>query len=144
MVYDELTAEENLSFFAKLLKIDNRTERVAELLREVGLAERKDSLVRTFSRGMRQRVAIARALLAAPSLLLFDEPATGLDLEASAWLTEHLRNVRDRGCTIVMSLHGESEVAGLATRGVRLDAGTVAADTCSGATFQSVFTFAGG
>jgi heme exporter protein A len=144
MVYDELTAEENLLFFAELLGVTNRKARVEELLSEVGLGERRDSLVRTFSRGMRQRVAIARALLADPKLLLFDEPATGLDLEATAWLTAHLRSLRDRGCTILMSLHGESEVARLATRAVRLDAGSVLADTRSGATFQSVFTFAGG
>ena len=144
MVYDELTAKENLVFFAKLLGVANRQQRVDELLREVGLGERKDSLVRTFSRGMRQRVAIARALLADPSLLLFDEPATGLDPEATLWLTGHLAKLRDSGCTILMSLHGESEVARLATRAVRLDAGSVVADTRSGATFQSVFSFAGG
>lgn len=144
MVYDELTAEENLLFFAKLLDVANRRQRVDQLLREVGLGERKDSLARTFSRGMRQRVAIARALLANPPLLLFDEPATGLDPEATIWLTGHLAKLRDAGCTILMSLHGESEVARLATRAVRLDAGSVVADTRSGATFQSVFTFAGG
>lgn len=144
MVYDELTAEENLLFFAKLLGVNHRWQRVDELLGEVGLSQRKDSLVRTFSRGMRQRVAIARALLATPSLLFFDEPATGLDPEATTWLTGQLRKLRDSGCTILMSLHGESEVARLATRGVRLDAGSVVADTRSGATFQSVFTFAGG
>jgi ABC-type multidrug transport system ATPase subunit len=143
MVYDELTAEENLLFFAKLLGVNHRRQRVDELLGEVGLSQRKDSLVRTFSRGMRQRVAIARALLATPSLLFFDEPATGLDPEATTWLTGQLRKLRDSGCTILMSLHGESEVARLATRGVRLDAGSVVADTRSGATFQSVFTFAG-
>jgi heme ABC exporter ATP-binding subunit CcmA len=144
MVYDELTAEENLLFFAKLLGVGNRRQRVEQLLSEVGLGERKDSLVRTFSRGMRQRVAIARALLADPSLLLCDEPATGLDSEATTWLTGHLRKLRDSGCTILMSLHGESEVARLATRAVRLDSGSVVSDTRSGATFQSVFTFAGG
>ena len=144
MVYDELTAEENLLFFAKLLDVANRRQRVDELLREVGLGERKHSLARTFSRGMRQRVAIARALLANPPLLLFDEPATGLDPEATIWLTGHLAKLRDAGCTMLMSLHGESEVARLATRAVRLDAGSVVADTHSGATFQSVFTFAGG
>jgi len=143
MVYDELTAEENLLFFAKLQDVEHPKARVESLLCEVGLAERKDSLVRTFSRGMRQRVAIARALLAQPSLLLFDEPGTGLDVESSAWLVEHLRKLRDSGCTILMSLHGESEIAQLSTRGVRLDAGSVVADTHSGATFQSVFSLAG-
>jgi heme exporter protein A len=144
MVYDELTAAENLTFFAKLLGVTNRKDRVAELLREVGLGERRDAMVRTFSRGMRQRVAVARALLAAPSLLLLDEPATGLDVEGTAWLTEHLRKLRDSGCTIVMSLHGESEVARLASRAVRLEGGSIVADTRSGATFQSIFSFAGG
>ncbi len=144
MVYDELSAEENLLFFAKLLGVRDRQARVTELLSQVGLSERKDSLVRTFSRGMRQRVAIARALLAEPELLLFDEPATGLDPEATDWLTEHLRRHRDQGCTILMSLHGESDMARLATRAVRLEAGTVVADTRSGATFQSIFSFAGG
>ena len=144
MVYDELSAEENLLFFAKLLRVANRAQRVEQLLREVGLSERKDSLLRTFSRGMRQRVAIARALLASPSLLLFDEPATGLDPEATAWFKERLRMLRDTGSTILMSLHGESEVAQLASRAVRLEAGSVVADTCSGATFQSIFSFTGG
>jgi heme exporter protein A len=143
MVYDELSAQENLMFFAQLLGVKNRKERVSVLLREVGLAERKDSLVRTFSRGMRQRVAIARALLAEPSLLLFDEPATGLDSEATAWLTGHLAKLRDSGCTILMSLHGESDVARLATRAMRLEAGSVALDTRTGATFQSIFVVAG-
>ena len=144
MVYDELTAEENLLFFAKLLGVTNRQKRVAELLFEVGLDERKDSLIRTFSRGMRQRVAIARALLANPSLLLFDEPVTGLDPEATSWLIGRLRKLRDDGRTIMMSLHGESDVARLATRAVLLEAGSVVADTRTGATFQSVFSFTGG
>lgn len=144
MVYDELTAEENLLFFAKLQGIERHKERVAHLLREVGLDERKDSLVRTFSRGMRQRVAIARALLAEPSLLLFDEPGTGLDTESGVWLTRQLRKLRDSGCTILMSVHGESEMARLATRGLRLEAGSVIADTRRGAMFQSIFAVPGG
>lgn len=139
MVYDELTAEENLFFFAKLQSVDNPKKRVAELLGEVGLEARRDSVVRTFSRGMRQRVAIARALLARPSLLLFDEPGTGLDAESGGWLTSQMRKLRDSGCTILMSLHGESEMAQLATRAIRLDAGGVIADTRRGAMFQSIF-----
>jgi heme ABC exporter, ATP-binding protein CcmA len=143
MVYDELTAVENLIFFAKLQGVSEAKTCADELLREVGLEDRKDSLVRTFSRGMRQRVAIARALLAQPSLLLFDEPATGLDAESNAWLTEHLRKLRDTGCTILMSLHGESALAHLATRAIRLEGGGVIADTQRGAMFQSIFAAAG-
>jgi heme ABC exporter ATP-binding subunit CcmA len=143
MVYDELTAQENLIFFAKLQGVAEPKTRAHELLREVGLYDRKDSLVRAFSRGMRQRVAIARALLAQPSLLLFDEPGTGLDAESNAWLAEHLRKLRDAGCTILMSLHGDSELARLATRAIRLEGGGVIADTRRGAMFQSIFAAAG-
>jgi heme exporter protein A len=144
MVYDELTAEENLLLFAKLQGIAEPAARAESLLREVGLLERRGSLVRTFSRGMRQRVAIARALLNQPSVLLFDEPATGLDPQGITWLAESIRQMRDSGRSILMSLHGESEISALATRAVRLDAGSVVADTKTGASLHSILTFAGG
>jgi heme exporter protein A len=143
MVYDELTAEENLLLFEKLQGIAEPAARVEALLQEVGLFERKDSLVRTFSRGMRQRLAIARALLNEPAVLLLDEPATGLDPQGIAWLADSLRRFRDAGRTILMSLHGESEISALATRAIRLDAGLVVADTRTGANLRSILTFAG-
>jgi heme exporter protein A len=143
MVYDELTAEENLVLFARLLGIAKPAARAATLLAEVGLAERRSSLVRAFSRGMRQRMAIARALLNEPAVLLLDEPATGLDPQGVSWLAEALRGMRDAGRTIVMSLHGESEISSLATRAVRLEAGSVMADTRTGGSLSSILTFAG-
>ena len=142
MVYDELTAEENLVLFSRLQGIAAPAERVNALLREVGLWERRSSLVRTFSRGMRQRVAIARALLNQPAVLFLDEPATGLDPEGITWLANTLRRMRDDGRTILMSVHGESDISALATRAVRLDAGSVVADTTLGANLHSILTFA--
>jgi heme exporter protein A len=142
MVYDELTAEENLLLFAKLQGIAGPAARAELLLREVGLLERRNSLVRTFSRGMRQRVAIARALLNEPAVVLFDEPTTGLDPQGVAWFVEKLRGLRDSGRTILMSLHGESEISNLSTRAIRLDAGSVVADTRTGANFRSIVSFA--
>jgi heme exporter protein A len=142
MVYDELSAEENLVLFAKLQNADNPAARAEDLLREVGLFERRDSLVRTFSRGMRQRIAIARALIHRPSVLLFDEPATGLDPLGITWLANTLREIHRAGGTILMSLHGESEVSALATRAVHIDAGKIIADTnTGGASLHSVLTF---
>jgi heme exporter protein A len=142
MVYDELTAEENLLLFAKLQGIVEPAVRAETLLREVGLEDRRNSLARTFSRGMRQRVAIARALLNEPAVLLLDEPTTGLDPQGVSWFAQTLRHLRDSGRTILISLHGESEVSTLATRAIRLDAGAVVADTRTGANFRSILAFA--
>ncbi len=143
MVYDELSAEENLLLFARLQEIAEPAARAETLLQEVGLIERRGSLVRTFSRGMRQRVAIARALLNEPSILLLDEPATGLDPQGVTWFAETLRRMRDAGRTILMSLHGESEISSLATRAIRLDDGSAVADTRAGASLQAILMLAG-
>ena len=142
MVYDELTAEENLLLFARLQGIAKPAARTERLLGEVGLMDRRNSLVRTFSRGMRQRVAIARALLSEPPVVLLDEPTTGLDPQGARWFAQTVRQLRDSGRTILMSLHGESEVSTLATRAIRLDAGAIVADTRTGANFRSILAFA--
>lgn len=104
MLYPDLTAEENLLFYAQLYGVENPQKRVLELLEAVGLKHRRMDVVRTFSRGMTQRVSIARALVNDPSVVLLDEPYAGLDPHAVEIFDELLASVRqDR--TFVMVSH---------------------------------------
>jgi heme exporter protein A len=116
LLYGDLTAQENLLFFARMYSIPQPDKRIAEVLQLVGLANRKSDLVRTFSRGMQQRLAIGRAVLHDPEVMLFDEPHTGLDQDACSMLDSVLREVAARGRTVVMTSHDLARVADLASR----------------------------
>ena len=116
LLYDELTARENLRFFAQLYGLDNPDERLAAALAAVGLNERLDQRVGSFSRGMKQRLAIARAILHRPSILLLDEPFTGLDASASAALHRLLCRFRREGRTCILVTHRLDEAEGLVDR----------------------------
>jgi heme exporter protein A len=120
--YPDLTARENLAFYAQLYGIDDPA-RVDELLEWTGLAEAARRPLRTCSRGMVQRVGLARALLHRPRILLLDEPFTGLDPAASEALDERLHALRASGCAVLAAVHDVPRAATLATRVLVLHAG---------------------
>lgn len=104
-LYGSLTARENLHFYASLYGLNEREERAGKLLAMLGLEDRQDDPVRTFSRGMEQRLAIARAILHDPKVLLLDEPYTGLDQHAVRVLNDVLLEVRGAGKGIILTTH---------------------------------------
>ena len=127
LLYGDLTAEENLRFYARMYNVPNYESRINEVLDMVGLELRRRDLVRTFSRGMQQRLAIGRAVLHDPDVVLFDEPYTGLDQDASSMLDEVLKTVAAKGRTVVMTSHDLARAEDLATRFDILSRGVISA-----------------
>ncbi len=105
LLYNELTAKENLEFYADLYGINEPDKKVVELLELVGLYERRHSKVAEFSRGMQQRLSIARALINEPALILLDEPYSGLDQHSSMLLKNQLAKLHDDKRTIILVTH---------------------------------------
>lgn len=127
LLYGDLTAEENLQFYGRMYNLPELSGRVDEVLEMVGLSARRRDLVRTFSRGMQQRLAIGRAVLHDPEVMLFDEPYTGLDQDASEMLDGVLRRVAAEGRTVVMTSHDLARAEGLASRFDILSRGVITA-----------------
>lgn len=126
LLYDDLTAEENLVLFARLHGLEDPSGRAREELEASGLTDRARDPVRSFSRGMQQRVALARALVHRPTLLLLDEPSSGLDARSSERLRATLSGRADR-VTWVVASHDVEEGLALSRRWMMLDAGRVVA-----------------
>jgi heme exporter protein A len=127
LLYPDLTAEENLRFYGRMYGVEDMEARITEVLKMVDLENRRRDLVRTFSRGMQQRLAIGRAVIHDPEVMLFDEPYTGLDQDASEMLDDVLRSVAAKGRTVVMTSHDLARAEDLATRFDILSRGVITA-----------------
>ncbi|HEY96104.1 MAG TPA: ABC transporter ATP-binding protein [Dehalococcoidia bacterium] len=115
-LYDRLTAERNLKYFAGFYPIVGITPQVEKYLRLMGLWERRKNRAGTFSKGMKQRLALARALLHEPQVLFLDEPTSGLDPEAAQEVREMVKNLSSQGRTIFLSTHNLTEAEQLCHR----------------------------
>ena len=104
-LYNELSARENLNFYASLYSVKDKKERVESLLKEVGLYHRSHDKIGSFSRGMKQRLSLARAILHAPDIIFLDEPYAGLDIRAQEILNDLIIRLNQKGKTFFFITH---------------------------------------
>lgn len=127
-LYMDLTALENLRFYAQLLGLPTSDEFLSEKIDQVGLSGREREPVRNYSRGMQQRLALARAFLHDPEILLLDEPFTGLDQAGSDFLKRYLMEAHSKGKTCLIAIHDAQLGYEMAERFVVIDRGVAALD----------------
>jgi heme ABC exporter ATP-binding subunit CcmA len=139
-LYPELTARENLLFFARLYGLAEPVARVIEGLAQANLSDRADDQVTGFSRGMRQRLALERALVHGPRLLLLDEPFTGLDQASTAALVARLKGLQASGCLIVLATHDLEVAEHVVSRSIFLRGGRLVADSDLSGDLRSRYT----
>lgn len=128
-LYDRLSAERNLEFFAHLYEVNDVPGQVERYLRMLGLWERRKEAAGTFSKGMRQKLVIARALLHEPEVLFLDEPTSGLDPEAARLVREFIGDLKEQGRTIFMCTHNLDEADRLCDRIAVFNVRLLALDT---------------
>ncbi len=128
-MYEQLSAERNLTFFGEMYEVADIAGQVERYLRMLGLWERRFEPVGTFSKGMRQKLAVARALLHEPKILFLDEPTSGLDPEAARIVRQFISELREEGRTIVLCTHNLDEAARLCDRIAVLKGTLLALDT---------------
>lgn len=126
LIYAELTGRENLEFFASMYGLKNSSQISEDWLKRVGLTDAADRLASTYSRGMKQRLTLARALLHKPSILLLDEPMTGLDQAGRTDMTALFRQLCQEGCLLVLVTHNLGMLQELADHVVVLRRGKLA------------------
>jgi heme exporter protein A len=129
MVYEELSALENLSLFARLYGVREPGDRIEQLLRAVGLWLRRDEPAEVLSRGAHQRLAIARTVIHSPDVLLLDEPETGLDEDGLALLDELTLRNEYSAITVLAATHRRERVASWADGTIVLERGRIVEDT---------------
>jgi ABC-2 type transport system ATP-binding protein len=125
---DDLTAYENMYYHAVLYKVParQRKERIEQLLGDIGLLGRRNSLVREFSGGMKRRVEIARSLLHAPRVLFLDEATLGLDVQTKNFFWTYVKRINmEKGVTVFFTTHNLDEVEQMATRIAVIDQGKI-------------------
>jgi ABC-2 type transport system ATP-binding protein len=129
-IYEELSAEQNVSFFASLygLRGSMLKKSVEEALEFVGLTERKKDKAKTFSGGMKRRLNIACAIAHKPRVIIMDEPTVGIDPQSRNHILESIKRMRDEGSTIVYTTHYMEEVEEISTRIIIIDHGKLIAE----------------
>jgi heme exporter protein A len=123
MLYEALSARENVAFAARLYGIPDSGGRVDDSLRRMSMLERSDAPVRLLSRGMQQRVSIARAMVHSPRVVLADEPYSGLDESGASALTALLKELRSAGTAIIIVTHNLAEGLSLASHAAVMQRG---------------------
>ena len=123
-MYESISAQDNLRLLGKLSNVPNLNSKVDDLLKEVGLFDRRKSKVKTFSQGMKQRLGIAQAVLHEPNLLILDEPSNGLDPQGQIDMRNLIMKInKERDITIIISSHILSEIELMANRMIILSKG---------------------
>jgi ABC-2 type transport system ATP-binding protein len=129
IMYEHLTAAENLRYFGRLYKMprDRLESRIDELLELVNMTKWRDTLIKKYSTGMRQRINVIRALLPEPKIVFMDEPTLGLDPQTTLAIRDIIRDINNKGTTVILTTHAMIEAEALSDRVAIIDHGKIAA-----------------
>jgi heme exporter protein A len=139
LLYESLTARENLEFTARLYGVADFKAASERALDRMKVLDRADSMVRSLSRGLRQRVSVARATVHNPEVILADEPFTGLDLLGAAALADLIQDLKKAGAAVILVTHNTDEGLSLATQAVIMNRGQVVSHEARASIDQSAF-----